>query len=314
MDERQSAASSRRRTGSRSVSGAQTRAPAQASGRPPALADVEPTEDETALNSAAGDTASGVAEPLDPRDPRTSERMARRITGGGYEIADAALVQSMRAWNARGQPQLARALAERLIDRCMPAFKHYAMGLRSRPEDMRDAISAMIEQLLREAQDPSEVFMTQNFGYYLKCLCVDNFNRSLRQEGLVTRRDEHGRITGRPRHVPRALIGQINLGAEDHDDPTAVGDVVADPHDHHEERLAALEAQRILAYLSDPLDRRIMALRVFENRQWEDIAALCGKTERTMRLRYEKAKVWLQECLIAEGSIVVDKHVGEWIR
>jgi DNA-directed RNA polymerase specialized sigma24 family protein len=43
-----------------------------------------------------------------------------------------------------------------------------------------------------------------------------------------------------------------------------------------------------------------MALRVFERLQWEEIAALCGKTERTMRLRFEKARALLQQCLARE--------------
>ena len=65
---------------------------------------------------------------------------------------------------------------------------------------------------------------------------------------------------------------------------------------------AALEAQRILGYLPDPMDRQIMVLRALDHQRWDDIAKLCGKTERTMRLRYEKAVVRLRQCIEAETA------------
>ena len=34
----------------------------------------------------------------------------------------------------------------------------------------------MAEHMLREAQDPGEVFMTKNFIHYLRCLCADEFD------------------------------------------------------------------------------------------------------------------------------------------
>jgi DNA-directed RNA polymerase specialized sigma24 family protein len=206
----------------------------------------------------------------------------------------------MRGWSARGDRDRVRLLGELLVDRCMPEFQRRSWGLRHRPDLMEDAIAGMVEQLLREALEPREVFMTQNFIHYLRCLCADNFSRTLRQEGLSYRRDEQGRPAGRPQHIPRALIERIDLSAEEREDAGSVAQTVADPRDAYDERLAAVEAQRILGYLPDPLDRRIMALRVFERLQWEEIAALCGKTERTMRLRYEKAKTLLQQCLTAE--------------
>jgi DNA-directed RNA polymerase specialized sigma24 family protein len=240
--------------------------------------------------------------PLDPSDRVTSARLRERLAGGGYAVTDAELVLAMRGWDARGDRARVRALSEPLVERCMPEFQRRAWGLRHRPDLMEDAIAGMIEQLLREALDPNEIFMTQNFIHYLRCLCADNFSRTLRQEGLSYRRDEQGRPAGRPQHIPRALIERIDLSAEEREDASAQTQTVADPRDAYEDRLAAVEAQRILSYLSDPLDRRIMALRVFDRLQWEEIAALCGKTERTMRLRFEKARTLLQGCLTAEAA------------
>lgn len=267
-----------------------------------ALPDVATNSATNSVTDIVGGDTQGAA-PLNPTDRRTIERLRARTPGGGYVIPDVEMVRAIRAWDARGDTQgtaAARALCGLLVERCMPEFQRRAWGLRHRPDLMQDAIGAMIEQLLREARDPHEVFMTQNFIHYLRCLCADNFTRTLRQEGLSYRRDEQGRPSGRPQHIPRALIEQIDLSAEERDDPGAMSHTVADPRDGLNERLAAIEAQRILAFLSDPLDRRIMALRVFEGRQWEEIAALCGKTERTMRLRFEKARARLREILDAE--------------
>jgi DNA-directed RNA polymerase specialized sigma24 family protein len=240
--------------------------------------------------------------------------LTRRTTTGGYVVADVDLVRAIRIWNERvsaaeaqgAAAQRERAVVQRLcellIDRCMPEFQRRAGGLRHRPDLMQDAIQGMIEQLLREAMDPREEFMTLNFIHYLRCLCADNFGRVLRQEGLSYRRDAQGRPAGRPQHVPRALVETIDISAEDRDDPAAQSRTIADPHDTINERMASLEAQRILNYLPDPLDQRIMILRVFEQLRWDDIAAACGKTERTMRLRFEKARVRLRECIEAEAT------------
>ncbi|MEO7000728.1 MAG: sigma factor-like helix-turn-helix DNA-binding protein [Ktedonobacterales bacterium] len=252
-----------------------------------------------AASQQAADTSLPI-NPPDPRDPQTLARLLRRTASGGYEISDADLVRAIRAWNARGERAVTQRLSELLVDRCMPEFSRRASGLRHRPDLMQDTIQGMIEQLLREALNPREEFMTLNFIHYLRCLCADNFGRVLRQEGLSYKRDAQGRPAGRPQHVPRALIEQIDVTAEDREDAGAQSRTIADPRDTMEERMAAVEAQRILNYLPDPLDRRILALRVFEHLRWDDIAALCGKTERTMRLRYEKARVRLRECLEAE--------------
>jgi DNA-directed RNA polymerase specialized sigma24 family protein len=94
------------------------------------------------------------------------------------------------------------------------------------------------------------------------------------------------------------------VAAEDSDAREVAGTTIADPHDAYEDRLAAIEAQRILGYLPDPLDRQIVVLRALEGMRWDDIAALCGKTERTMRLRFEKARARLREHVEAEAASV----------
>lgn len=241
---------------------------------------------------------------LDLRDPETQARLHRRLPTGPYAIGEVALVRAIRAAERRGAYDAVQTLCGLLVDRCMPEFKHRSWGLRHRPELMEDAIAAMIEQLIREVRDPREQFMTLNFIHYLRCLCADNFGRVLRSEGLSYRRDAQGRPAGRPLHVPQALVERIDVAAEDREESGGQGAVVADPHDEHEERLAAIEAQRILSYLPDPLDRRIMVLRALEHQPWDDIARACGKTERTMRLRYEKAKVTLRQCIEAEQAEV----------
>lgn len=249
-------------------------------------------------------SAGADEELLDPRNPAMGEWLARRTPTGGYEIGEATLVLAIRAWDRRGDTARAQALCGVLIDRCMPEFKRRALGLRHRPDLMEEAIGGMIEQVLREARDPHETFMTQNFIHYLRCCCADNFGRVLRQEGLSYRRDEQGRPAGRPLHVPRALVERIDVSAEDREDEAGHGTVIADPRDATEERMAAVEAQRILGYLPDPMDRQIMVLRALEHMRWDDIAKVCGKTERTMRLRYEKAVVRLRQAIEAETATV----------
>ncbi|HKV84702.1 MAG TPA: sigma-70 region 4 domain-containing protein [Ktedonobacterales bacterium] len=277
----------------------------------PAPTNVTASPDVTeSLTPAQTATAAGVydgaAEPINPSEPRTRARLLRRLPGGGYEIGEAELVLAIRAWKQRGASQHVRALCELLVDRCMPEFQRRSWGLRHRPDLMEDAIAGMIEQVLREAQDPHEKFMTLNFVHYLRCLCADNFSRVLRQEGLSYRRDEQGRPAGRPQHVPRALVDRIDVAAEDREEAAlGQGAVIADPRDDLEERMAAVEAERILEYLPDPLDRQIMVLRVLDRLRWDDIARLCGKTERTMRLRYEKALVRLRQSIEAETTATV---------
>jgi DNA-directed RNA polymerase specialized sigma24 family protein len=236
---------------------------------------------------------------LDPRDPALRSALTRRAPGGAYEVSDADVVRAIRAWDARGDTDAVRDLCELLVDRCMPEFKRRSMGLRHRPDLREDAIMAMIEQLLREVRNPREQFMLSNFIHYLHCLCADCFNRVLREEGLSYRRDERGQPAGRPKHVPRALVDRLDVPAAGESDDTASRDL-PESGDAYRERLGALEAERILLFLSDPLDQKIVYLRVIEGMQWEEIATLCGKTERTMRLRFEKAKVTMRTHLEAE--------------
>jgi DNA-directed RNA polymerase specialized sigma24 family protein len=258
-------------------------------------ADVAGTPDSTAPPST-----DGGAPLLDPRDPATRARLEHRAPGGAYEISEADLVRAIRAWHTQGNQQATRDLSEVLARRCMPEFQRRSWGLRQHPQLMEDAISGMIEQLLREVLDPSEQFMLLNFIHYLHCLCADNFSRVLRQEGLSYRRDAQGRPAGRPLHVPRALIDRIDLQPDEHEEGGGQGPEIPTPEDPQGTLLAAMEAERILGYLSDPLDRQIMVLRALEHMRWDDIARVCGKTERTMRLRYEKSRALLRERLTEE--------------
>ena len=291
----------------------------QARGRRRAGVTAEPVgaaSEATGAESATAEVARSAAalpvppdtadEPLpDPRDPATRARLSQRTATGGYAIPEAGLVRAIRGWRAKGEMGIVRTLCGLLIERCQPEFQRRAWGLRHRPDLMEEAIAGMIEQVLREAQDPGEIFMTQNFVHYLRCCAADNFGRVLRQEGLSYRRDEQGRPAGRPLHVPRALVDRIDVAAEDREDEPGGAPIIADQRDGLEERMAAIEAQRILSYLPDPLDRQIMVLRALEHQRWDDIAKLCGKTERTMRLRYEKAIVRLRQSIEAESAAAV---------
>ncbi|GER87907.1 hypothetical protein KDW_20690 [Dictyobacter vulcani] len=236
---------------------------------------------------------------IDLSDPALQERLHRRTAEGRYEIGESELVKNIRALKVANNRAGLRFLCEVLLQRCAPAFQRHTQGLRHRPELREEAIANMGEHLLREAQDPDEIFITQNFIHYLRCLCVDEFNRVLRQEGLGYRRDAEGRPAGRPQHVPRALVETLRpAAADDENQPTSD---VADPRDQYEELHAEDESQRILTYLRDPLDRQIMILRAIEGLKWDDIAGVCKKTERTVRLRYERARGYLRECVIREG-------------
>ncbi len=238
---------------------------------------------------------------IDLSDPTLDERLRRRTPEGRYEISEIELVVNIRALNAKGDTAGVRRLSEVLLYRCAPAFQRHSQGLRHRPELREEAIANMGEHLLREALNPSEVFMTQNFIHYLRCLCVDEFNRVLRQEGLYYRRDDEGRPSGRPQHVPRALIDALRPAPSD-DESLPAADV-ADPHDQYEQLHAEDESLRILTYLSDPLDRSIMVLRTIEGWKWDDIAVICKRTERTVRLRYERARGYLRECITKERQM-----------
>jgi len=230
---------------------------------------------------------------IDLSDPTLKERLRRRTAEGRYEISEIELVLNIRALRAQADSQGVRMLSEVLLERSASEFQHHTWGLRQRPELREEAIANMSEHLMREAMNPKEVFMTQNFIHYVRCLCVDEFNRILRQEGLRYQRDDEGRPSGRPHHVPRALIEPLQPMPIDSDVlPTAD---VADPQDQYERLHAYEESQRILTFLSDPLDRKIMVLRAIEGMKWDDIAVVCKRTERTVRLRYERARSYLQE-------------------
>jgi len=118
---------------------------------------------------------------------------------------------------------------------------------------------------------------------------------------LRYQRDDEGRPTGRPHHVPRILIEPLQPTPTDSDALLPTADV-ADPQDQYEHLHAYEESQRILTFLSDPLDRKIMVLRAIENMKWDDIAVICKRTERTIRLRYERARSYLRECIQREQA------------
>ncbi len=235
---------------------------------------------------------------IDLSDPTLDERLRNRTAEGRYEISEIELVVTIRTLKAGGNVPGARRLSEVLLKRCAPAFQRHTQGLSHRPDLREEAIANMAEHLLREVQDTTEVFITQNFIHYLRCLCVDEFNRILRQEGLFYRRDSEGRPAGRPQHVPRALVESLRPAPAD--DESQPASDVADPRDQYEEMHAEEESTRILTYLRDPLDRQIMTLRAIEGMKWDDIAELCKRTERTVRLRYERARSYLRECVMKE--------------
>lgn len=244
---------------------------------------------------------------IDLSDPTLDERLQRRTADGRYELGESELINNIRALRAAGNMNGMRRLCEVLVLRCAPVFQRHTQGLRHRPELREDAIANMAEHLLREAQDPSEVFMTKNFIHYLRCLCADEFNRILRQEGLYYRRDDEGRPTGRPQHVPRALVEPLQILRDDEEGQ--IGADVADPNDQYEELHAGDESQRILTYLQDPLDRKIMVLRILEEMKWDDVAALCDRTERTVRLRFERARRYLRECVTKEQHVTYNPAI-----
>lgn len=272
--------------------------------RAPARARVGAARTATPVQSVQGDVEVAVANrPLDPRDAGTLARLQQRTATGGYAVSDADLVRAIRAWKARGDEDAVRRLSELLVTRCMPEFQRRSYGLRHRPDLMEEAIAGMIEQLLREARNPREEFMLMNFIHYLRCLCADNFQRVLRQEGLSYKRDALGHPVGRGMHVPQALIDRLDVPTTDAEGESQARDI-AERTDTLGSSMAALEAQRILRYLTDPLDRKIVVLRVFEEMRWDDIAAACGKTERTMRLRFEKARKIMRDALAADAEAV----------
>ena len=240
---------------------------------------------------------------IDLHDPVLRERLRRRTPEGRYEIGEIELVLNIRALHAQGDSEGMRMLSEVLLERCRPEFQRHTWGLRHRPDLREEAIANMSEHLLREAMNPKEVFITQNFIHYVRCLCVDEFNRVLRQEGLRYQRDDEGRPVGRPHHVPRSLMESLQgVPIDDEAPPTAD---VADPEDQYEHLHAAEESQRILTFLSDPLDRKIMVLRAIEEMKWDDIAVICKRTERTVRLRYERARGYLRDRILKEQAAYV---------
>src|SRR5215469_6517734 len=156
---------------------------------------------------------------IDLDEPTLKEHLRRRKPEGRYEVSEIDIVLNIRTLQAQGSSDKMRLLCEVLLERCAPEFQRRTLGLRHRPDLREEAIANMSEHLLREAIDPNEVFITQNFIHYVRCLCVDEFNRILRQEGLRYQRDEEGRPVGRPHHVPRALMEPLQATPLDSEAP-----------------------------------------------------------------------------------------------
>jgi DNA-directed RNA polymerase specialized sigma24 family protein len=237
---------------------------------------------------------------IDLQDPRLPERLRRRTPEGRYEISDIELVQAVRRLDATGDQDGARLLCETLLQRSWPEFQRYTAGLSHRPDLREEAIANTAERMLREVKDPKEQFITQNYIHAVRCICVDEFKRVLRQEGLLYQHGSDGHPAGRPRHVPRALVEPLQTSPIDDEMPPAAD--VADPRDDYEQLHGEEEARRILSYLADPLDKKIMVLRALEQMKWDEIAQICGRNERTVRLRFEKASVYLAECVMKERA------------
>ncbi|HVB72566.1 MAG TPA: hypothetical protein VNE38_03325 [Ktedonobacteraceae bacterium] len=235
---------------------------------------------------------------IDLHDPTLSERLRRRTPEGRFEISEIELVQAIREYDARKNSDGSRMLSEVLLDRGKATIQHYARGLNHRPDLREEAEANMFERLLREAKDPKETFIAQNFIHALRMLCIDEFKRILRQEGMLYKHDEHGRPVGRPQHVPRAYIEPLQPTPVDSDTPLSAD--VADPLDQYDQLHAQEESLRILNMLDDSLDRMIMALRVLRGWKWDEIARACKRNERTIRLRYEKACSLLKIRLVNE--------------
>ena len=227
---------------------------------------------------------------LDPRRAEVRERLSARTERGGYFIADALVVRAIRAFDARHLEGPRDMLFELLQRRCMPMFRRMAQGLRRRPEWVQDAIADMTVQLWKEVLDPKETFMVQNFDCYLKRLAVDQFKHTLRSEGLINRTNDHGQVIGRPDHVPATLVDSLDRASGADEDPSPAADTIADTKNGIDERLAEIEADRILHYVHDALDRKIAYLRILQQRKWDEIALACGMSERTMRTRFEVAR------------------------
>jgi DNA-directed RNA polymerase specialized sigma24 family protein len=52
-----------------------------------------------------------------------------------------------------------------------------------------------------------------------------------------------------------------------------------------------------------------MVLRAIEEMKWNDVAALCDRTERTVRLRFERARRYLRECVMKEQHVTYNSAI-----
>src|SRR5215472_9704358 len=107
---------------------------------------------------------------IDLHDPTLKERLRHRTSDGRYEISEIDLILNIRELRAKGDIESARMLSEVLLHRSTPEFQRHTWGLRHRPDLREEAIANMSEHLLREAMNPKELFITQNFIHYVRCL------------------------------------------------------------------------------------------------------------------------------------------------
>ena len=231
-------------------------------------------------------------------EPGLQERLKRRTAHGRYEVSESELVQAIRACQLAGDRASRDFLCEVLLERCAAEFERHSWGLRQRPDLREEAIAGMREHVLREALNPQELFIVQNFIHYLRCACADEFNRVLREEGLRYRRDEEGRPLGHPTRVPRVLVDPLLRHPGDDEESRDV----LDQEDQYERLHAREEARRILACLTDPRDRSIVTMRAVEGFRWGEIAAYLHMNERSVRIRYTKALARMRAQVIGEHA------------
>src|SRR5260370_40935406 len=114
---------------------------------------------------------------IDPHDPTLKERLKRRTLEGRFEISEIDLILNIRDLRAKGDNESVHMLCTVLLERGDPEFKRHTWGLRQRPNMREEAIAILGVHLLREAMNPKEVFMTQNFIHYVRSLYIVEYSR-----------------------------------------------------------------------------------------------------------------------------------------
>src|SRR5579884_171286 len=181
--------------------------------------------------------------------PNQADSSSAELGTNSDEIPEVMLIQSLRKQSAETQ---VKALCEQLLHRCEPMFQRHVRGLLHRPDLREDALANMREHLLREAMDPKEVFITQNFPHYLQCVAREEFTRILRQEGMLPRRGDRPRKGNLPERIPRSLLVRLPVGADEFSGEGGSAEIQGlEPldEDPHEAMLAEMEVRRLISYL-----------------------------------------------------------------